>query len=381
VVILSTADYHASVWTNKQHLASRLAASRDVYYIESFGLRRPRLTLSDVSRIARRLLPGSRRAGQPATAPVPPRLRIISPVVLPVLAWSPARWANGLLVKRRVASKLPGEGYVLWSFSPLAYGLEKDASAVVYHSVDLIHEQPHMPRAAILQAEAEMLKRADAVVASSAGVERHLRDRGAADVRLWENVADLDLFQYDREGRLPRAIFAGNISPAKVDLPLLAAVVDRGVPLAIAGPIGIDGTDDPDLKALLRDPRVDYLGNLAPQELAREINRSTVGLIPYLLNEYTSGVFPMKVYEYLGAGLAVVSTALPSLTQRVPQGAAIARTPAEFADAASTAVTSFTEDEARARSTSVSRHSWRVRTRQAEQLLGELESQALATAR
>jgi glycosyltransferase involved in cell wall biosynthesis len=35
--------------------------------------------------------------------------------------------------------------------------------------------------------------------------------------------------------------------------------------------------------------------------------------IPYSVNPLTRSVFPMKVYEYLSAGLPVVSTPLPSL--------------------------------------------------------------------
>ena len=42
---------------------------------------------------------------------------------------------------------------------------------------------------------------------------------------------------------------------------------------------------------------------LREADLAREVGRSTVGLIPYQVNDHTAGVFPMKVYEYLAAGL------------------------------------------------------------------------------
>ena len=38
-----------------------------------------------------------------------------------------------------------------------------------------------------------------------------------------------------------------------------------------------------------------------------------MGLIPYCVSPYTQGVDPLKVYEYLAAGLAVVATPLPSL--------------------------------------------------------------------
>ena len=38
-----------------------------------------------------------------------------------------------------------------------------------------------------------------------------------------------------------------------------------------------------------------------------------IGLLPLLINDYTRAMFPMKFFEYLAAGLPVVSTALPAL--------------------------------------------------------------------
>ena len=42
---------------------------------------------------------------------------------------------------------------------------------------------------------------------------------------------------------------------------------------------------------------------------------SDVGLLPCMLNQYTRAMFPMKFFEYLAAGLPVVSTNLPSLNE------------------------------------------------------------------
>jgi teichuronic acid biosynthesis glycosyltransferase TuaH len=48
------------------------------------------------------------------------------------------------------------------------------------------------------------------------------------------------------------------------------------------------------------------------------LRAADAGLIPYARNELTESIFPMKVYEYLSAGLPVVATPLPALTE-VPE--------------------------------------------------------------
>lgn len=55
-------------------------------------------------------------------------------------------------------------------------------------------------------------------------------------------------------------------------------------------------------------------GALGQEQVAKILGTSRVGLIPYVANSYTAGVFPLKVYEYMAAGLPVLATGLPSLT-------------------------------------------------------------------
>lgn len=320
IVILSTADMNAALWTNKQHIAVRLAAYCDVHYIESLGLREPSLNLSDIRRIFRRLRPRveSLSAEENSNSAVNSRsVNVLSPRVLPWHKYSFVRFVNKFLLKHQLRSKLPSE-YDLWSFSPVTYGLEKDAHTFIYHSVDLLHGVPGIPRKFFLEAERSALLEADAIVASSKGVKQHLEALGANNVFLWENVADINLFRENRSDRpLPRAIFAGNMTPSKVDFSAIAAVAESGVNVALAGPSKIDGSSDAaDFASLIKHPNVNYLGVLKPDDLALELGRSTVGLIPYKLNEYTSGVFPMKVYEYLASGLQVIASPLESLANK-----------------------------------------------------------------
>ncbi|MCF3940193.1 glycosyltransferase [Gordonia tangerina] len=199
----------------------------------------------------------------------------------------------------------------------MTYGLEKSAANTVYHSVDLLHELPHVPAEAILASERELILAADLVAASSRIVEKHIHSLAEeVDVQYMPNVANIDLFTSRRTSmRTERAIFAGNLTPSKIDIDLMKGLADAGVQISIAGPYSIDGASDGNeyIGELLAHVNVEYLGNLDEASLATELGRSKVGLIPYSINPYTRGVFPMKVYEYLAAGLSVVTTPLPSL--------------------------------------------------------------------
>ena len=81
------------------------------------------------------------------------------------------------------------------------------------------------------------------------------------------------------------------------------------------------------------------------------------GLIPYAINDLTRSVFPMKVYEYLSAGLPVVSTPLPALA-----GVAAITVVADAADGRARDRASCSPPTApetrRARSDAAQAHSW-----------------------
>lgn len=371
VVILSTADFDADVWTNKQHIATRLARRFDVFYVNSLGLRQPHVSLSDFKRIAARLWPKGRRKPVSA-ADDSARVEVIRPIVLPFHKFRLIRLLNRLLVAYTVRTRLPKANYVLWTFTPGTYGIEKNAAYVIYHSVDLLHTFPGIPRRWLLSEERKLLNLADKVIASSNGVRDHLNTCGRGDVVLWPNVADTLLFSRAMEApsaRRHRAIFAGNLTSTKIDFLLLNALADEGVEIALAGPVSIDGSRDTQVVSeLLKRPTVSYLGNLPPEQLADELAVSMVGLIPYLQNDYTAGVYPMKLYEYLAAGLCVVSTPIPSLRGEDVVGLSFADS-CDFVAVVQAAISGFTDDGARHRSTAAGDHSWEQRMSQIEAML------------
>jgi len=71
------------------------------------------------------------------------------------------------------------------------------------------------------------------------------------------------------------------------------------------------------------------LGRRPYSELPRYARRFSVGLCPFKLNELTRNVNPIKLREYLSAGLPVVSTDIPECRVR-PEWGRVARTAEEF---------------------------------------------------
>jgi glycosyltransferase involved in cell wall biosynthesis len=114
----------------------------------------------------------------------------------------------------------------------------------------------------------------------------------------------------------PRLVFVGAITATKLDLGLLAelARIRPDWSLALVGSVGL-GDPSTDVSSLAAMPNVHLLGPRRQSELPAVLRGASVGLIPYLASPLTASIFPMKVYEYLAAGLPVVSTPLPALSE------------------------------------------------------------------
>jgi glycosyltransferase involved in cell wall biosynthesis len=76
-----------------------------------------------------------------------------------------------------------------------------------------------------------------------------------------------------------------------------------------------------------------YLGPKPYSELIPLVSYFHVGIIPFKLNLLNESTNPIKLYEYLGAGLPVVSTGMPEVVSLAADGVVyIADEPASFAE-------------------------------------------------
>ena len=339
IVCVGFADWDTELWTNQHHLMSRLARENRVLFVESLGLRRPQLAGRDLTRIARRLRRGL----------APPRavdgLHVLSPLVIPLHRSRLVRELNSRLLPwlvRRAARRLGLRRPILWAYVPQAEVLidALEPSLIVYHCVDDIAAHDRIDTASFRAAEERFAARADLVLASAPALARRLRGI-SENVLDAPNVADTEMFaQALEDGPVdtaiaalpaPRIVFTGAIVAAKLDLPMLAELA-RLAPawsFALVGPVG-PGDPHTDISVLAAEPNVHLLGLRSYEQLPSVLRAADAGLIPYARNALTDSIFPMKVYEYLAAGLPVVATALPALAdvsevRTAPDAAGIAR--------------------------------------------------------
>ncbi|MFN8345316.1 MAG: glycosyltransferase [Spirosomataceae bacterium] len=69
------------------------------------------------------------------------------------------------------------------------------------------------------------------------------------------------------------------------------------------------------INRLTQLPNVRFEGAQSPQQLVNYLAGFSAGLIPFVKNEQTAAIYPMKINEYLAAGLPVISTDFAPLSE------------------------------------------------------------------
>jgi glycosyltransferase involved in cell wall biosynthesis len=81
----------------------------------------------------------------------------------------------------------------------------------------------------------------------------------------------------------------------------------------LVGPVTNVRGKEGQMEALRQSPNVHFLGGKPVQDLASYVQHFDVGLMCYEVNDYTRYIYPLKLHEYLGAGLPTVSSSIDVL--------------------------------------------------------------------
>jgi glycosyltransferase involved in cell wall biosynthesis len=377
-----------------QHLFRRISTHNTVVWVNAIGHRVPSLNRQDVGRVVQKIRAVARRApsveSAPGATPVTPDLptssesrpqRIIQPRVLPWHNLAPVRAFNTSSLTRAIGAALRDLGttkapLLVTGTPPSAPVLGRlgEVGSIYLCMDDFLH-LPGVSSWMLAPLERALLARVDATVATAQALVESKRPRSGRSHYLPQGVnythfATPQSVPADLAG-LPRPYigFAGGIAKP-VDQGVLLRLADDHprASIVLVGPVSVD------VSALQR-PNIHLLGARPYATLPAYVQAFDVGLIPYVLNEHTIAVDPLKLLEYLAAGIPVVTTDLPEV-RKYQHAVRIGASHDAFAAGVGAALA---EPPDRGRLRDVAReHDWSVRADQLAEIMGSVRRAAEA---
>jgi len=318
-IICISQDWHGDP-TSKTHIMRILAKKNRVLWVNSIGMRRPTASRADVHRLISKL-----RRSLGGCLEVEPNIFVMNPLVLPLPGIELVDRLNAVLLTaslRRLCRRHGFERPLLWTFLPHVNRLvgRLGERMVIYHCVDEYAELPGMPKEALVRMERELVRRADLVFASA---ENLCRERQAINPHTHFIPHGVDLEHFSRAlasstdvpgvlRSLPRPVigFFGLIADW-VDIELIRALAEARPAWSFV----LIGKCTTDLRPLQGLANIHLLGQKPYAALPGYCRGFDVGIIPFRTNDLTVRVNPLKLREYLAAGLPVVSTPLPEVAR------------------------------------------------------------------
>ena len=304
--------------TSKTHIMRILSAKNKILWVNSIAMRRPSASGRDLRRLLAKL-----KRGLEGSTRVDENFYVCNPLVLPLPGVPGVDAFNTAILSCFLRHLMHRHGFqrpILWTFLPNVNRLvgRLGERLVIYHCVDEYTAFSGVPRRTLQRMERDLLGKADLVFTSSEQLCRERRVHNPSTFFVSHGV-DMPHFSRALEAdtpipsdiqTIPRPVigFFGLIAEW-IDLPLVRA-------LALARPdwsIVLVGKATTDLGPVTGLPNVHLLGQRPYGTLPGYCKAFDVGIIPFRVNELTLKANPLKLREYLAAGLPVVSTDLPEV--------------------------------------------------------------------
>jgi glycosyltransferase involved in cell wall biosynthesis len=329
----------AGLPSSTQHIIQQMRADYSITWINSLGLRSPKLTWHDFKRVINKaarlckqvLGSGSHSGSTDITNAVEQLIAqdqhftVVEPQYLPFPGNPLARRINRLLLhrllKRHATPATANAPAVIWislpnavdalhylhRFDPNETGLADPV--VVYYCCDDFSALAGVDHQAIGRLEAELAEQANIIVATNP----KLLDKFPPDKsHLVPHGVDTTLFKQSSERAAdlpsgkPIAGFYGSIA-AWIDLDLLLNLAQQMPDWNFV----LIGTAHVDVTHLESQSNIYFLGAKPHQQLPRYSRHWQVSLLPFHLNEQIMGCNPLKLLEYMATGKPIVSVDFP----------------------------------------------------------------------
>lgn len=391
IVCVSVMDWEHPFASSRHHLMKELAKRNRVLFVDNQVNPLTAVRAASQPRMRRKLGAWAGLATNPRE--VSPNLWVHTPPpVLPMgrltdrRLFEAAYAFNQAGLRRSVQGACQALGMrrpILWiSFNVLSSESLVGAlneQLVVYHCTD---EITAMADTSVFAGEIErrLLAKADIAFCSSRKLatdkgfhnpETHFVPNGG-DTALFETARDAATIPHAAletfgDPRTPLFGFAGNMEE-RFDFALIETLAEANPAwrFALAGPVAASRRAE--AEQLARLPNVRMLGLLARPELPAFLKACDVGLIPFVHSAQTRAIYPLKLNEYLAAGVPVALTPFADLREfegliHVGDG------PAGFAQACRAALGDRDPDRVGQRVAIARANTWEARVTQMEGLV------------
>ncbi|HQX56374.1 MAG TPA: glycosyltransferase [Pyrinomonadaceae bacterium] len=311
-------------WTgdplSKTHLMRVLAKDNRILWINAIANRMPTASSKDVSRIFKKL----KSFAEPVRE-VEPNIFVLNPLAIPAYGSKLIVDLNQRSLVRQVRKAMRKLGFadvINMVFNPAAGMIagHLGESELIYYCVD--EYTAFTGSSALKEIEEKLFRMSDLVIVSAEKLYDSKKQfnenthiiRHGTDWKHFRTALDPDLAMPEDIRGLPRPIigFHGLLADW-VDFDLIKKTAEyfHNGSIVLVGKTSVDAEQK--IKVLNGVPNIHLLGRKPYEQLPAYCKAFDVALNPFMINELTLAANPLKVREYLAAGLPVVSTDIPEV--------------------------------------------------------------------
>ncbi len=376
----------ASNWhidpTSKHQVMKLLSRRNHVLWVNYHASRRPQASVQDLRAIVWKF---KQVCG--GIEVITPTLHVITPMLVPLPGLPGVRTVNRALLVwqlRRAMTALPRRPVQVWSFAPDAGYLvgRLREECFLYYCVDEFSEFEGYDKQRTQELERELMRSASLVITTSRSLQEskspfnprtHLVTHGVeyehfARASAPETEVPADI------ANIPRPIFGFyGLIQHWVDVATVAEVARRRPEWSFV----MIGETLKDISPHRDVRNLHFLGRRPYASLPGYTKAFDVGLIPFERTELTRNVNPIKLREYLSAGLPVVSTPLPEVVL-YKEYVYLAEGVDEFEAACRQALQEDSPARRAARQQAMTRETWAAKVEQLSALVEEASTRRRA---
>jgi glycosyltransferase involved in cell wall biosynthesis len=305
--------------SSTQHLIKVLSQQRKIIWINSIGLRKPRLSWRDILRVSQKIISflSTNKQKSQVKRVNSTRFTVINPLVLPCAesGWT-VKLCQWFLAKQLVKplTTMAIHDPIIWCSLPTAVdylALFKGCPSIYYCGDDFAslagvdHQQ-------VVKKEQQLVRKVRYIFTASQALLAKFPEQKSVTIPHGVNYKLFNKKQHKKPDDLPAgqfiAGFYGSIS-TWIDQELIV----HAAKLLPHWQFVLVGQVECNVDRLVQMSNIHFIGPKNHEQLPAYIQRWNVALLPFKNNQQIKMCNPLKLREYLASGTPIVSTDFPAL--------------------------------------------------------------------